>query len=79
MIKSLTNLENKKGPNYVKQKIFLFLFSLLLLLLFCCWKTGVYTRVFRHVLVAKKLHYFTTIVKFFISFLFSCSTLFCLL
>ena len=52
MIKPLTNLEIKKDPNYVKQKIFLFLFlfmflfSLLLLLLFCCWKTGVYTRVF---------------------------------
>ena len=28
MIKSLTNLENKKGPNYVKQKNFLFLFCL---------------------------------------------------
>ena len=31
MIKSLTNLENKKGPNYVKQKNFLFF----VLLLFC--------------------------------------------
>ena len=40
MIKSLTNLENKKGPNYVKQKNFLFF-----LFLFCFLKTGVYTRI----------------------------------
>ena len=30
MIKSLTNLENKKGPNYVKQKNFLFFFVFVL-------------------------------------------------
>ena len=36
MIKSLTNLENKKGPHYVKQKnsLFWFLFCLLCFVLF---------------------------------------------
>ena len=42
MIKSLTNLENKKGPNYVKQKNFFFLFCLFV---FFFWKSG-YVRVF---------------------------------
>ena len=48
MIKSLTNLENKKGPNYVKQKNFLFFVLLLFcfVCLFVCFlKTGIYTRI----------------------------------
>ena len=35
MIKSLTNLENKKGPNYVKQKNFLILFWFCFVLFVC--------------------------------------------
>ena len=35
MIKSLTDLENKKGPNYVKQKNFLFLFWFCFVLFVC--------------------------------------------
>ena len=49
MIKSLTNLENKKGPNYVKQKNFLFLFCFCFVLFVCLFvffsKLG-YIRVF---------------------------------
>ena len=47
MIKSLTNLENKKGPNYVKQKNFLSLFGFCFVLFVCFFfgKLG-YIRVF---------------------------------
>ena len=46
MIKSLTDPEKKKDPNYLKQKNFLFLFLFCFLCCCCCWKTGVYTRIF---------------------------------
>ena len=59
MIKSLTNLENKKGPNYVKQKNFLILF-LFCFVLFVCLFVFLFLNwdIYAYLLTAKPLKRF---------------------
>ena len=56
MIKSLTNLENKKGPNYVKQKNFLFLFCFCFVLFVCLFFEN--WDIYAYLLTAKPLKRF---------------------